>query len=302
MRYLYAMTISIGISRLSRPNSRYWAKLVQLMTMCNPPPDQPIQAELETKPALIEYMYANLKLQRVTLLIPSPLSYTVLNLLGCRLSISRVGAVVRRSARGISVKVAETTYGPSYLPGEVLRRHDGCTACRVCAQQIPPAAALTHGQRNQVVHETASEDPIAHGAGTSKAKAGEDLDGRAGLDALEEGRASVVEKIQDPDAGESLGHGVRENGAGGVRVHGLDLGGDIIELGEGIDGDEDVGKVQTGLVPEKHPHYALLACDCIERTRCESGRTTDAYVPNGVVRHEIHLNSMLAGLRRSLHE
>ena len=39
--------------------------------------------------------------------------------------------------------------------------------------------------------------------------------------------------------------------AGGTGVHRLDLGSNVIELGEAVDADEDIGKVETILVPEE---------------------------------------------------
>jgi len=50
---------------------------------------------------------------------------------------------------------------------------------------------------------------------------------------------------------------VCEDGASGVGVHRLDLGRDVVELGQGDDGDEDIGDVETTIVPEEHPHLTV---------------------------------------------
>ena len=81
------------------------------------------------------------------------------------------------------------------LPGEVLRRHNRCAARCICPQQSPPVSALTHCKRNQVIHEAAAEDPIAHCARPSEAESCQQFDHRVRFDVLGEGRASVVQKI-----------------------------------------------------------------------------------------------------------
>lgn len=143
------------------------------------------------------------------------------------------------------------------LPSEVLRRHNRCAARCICPQQSPPVSALTHCKRNQVIHEAAAEDPIAHCARASEAESCQHFDHRVRFDALEEGRASVVQKIEDTNAGKGLGYNVCEDGASGVGVHRLDLGRDVVELGQGVDGDEDIGDVETTIVPEEHPHLTV---------------------------------------------
>lgn len=64
-----------------------------------------------------------------------------------------------------------------------------------------------------------------------------------------------MEEVEDTDAGECLGDDVGEDGRGGVCVHGADFGGEVVELGEGVDGDEDVGDVEPFGVPEDHPGW-----------------------------------------------
>lgn len=64
-----------------------------------------------------------------------------------------------------------------------------------------------------------------------------------------------MQEVKDANAGKGFGHDVGEDGGGRVRVHGADLGGDVVELGQGVDGDEDVGDVEAFGVPENHPGW-----------------------------------------------
>lgn len=54
-----------------------------------------------------------------------------------------------------------------------------------------------------------------------------------------------MEEIEDTDTGEGLGNDVGENGAGGVGVHRWELRDNVVELGKGVDDDEDVGNVKS---------------------------------------------------------
>ena len=62
-----------------------------------------------------------------------------------------------------------------------------------------------------------------------------------------------MEEVENADAGEGFGHDVCEDRGGGARVHGAELGVDVIELGQGVDGHEGVADVEAVAVPEDHP-------------------------------------------------
>lgn len=62
-----------------------------------------------------------------------------------------------------------------------------------------------------------------------------------------------MQQIEDADAGEGLRVEVGEDGAGAAGVHGAELRDEVVELGEGVDGDEEVGELEVVAVPEDHP-------------------------------------------------
>ena len=184
-----------------------------------------------------------------------PELHLILNLLGRSGLVRGVVAIIRRSADSSVPRPnpqAPVTKSP-YLPGDILRPDNRRASHRIRAQQHSPATALTRGQGHQVVHHAATKDPVAHGAGGSKAEAGQDFDRQGRCGAFEEGGGGVVQEVENADAGEGLGDNVGEQGRGRVCVHGAEFGSYVVELGEGIDGDEDVGDVETFGVPEDHP-------------------------------------------------
>ena len=62
-----------------------------------------------------------------------------------------------------------------------------------------------------------------------------------------------MQEVEDADAREGLGDNVGEPVGSGGAVERLEGGGDIAQLGEGIDDDEDVGGLEIVGVPEEHP-------------------------------------------------
>jgi hypothetical protein len=62
-----------------------------------------------------------------------------------------------------------------------------------------------------------------------------------------------VQEIEAPDARESFGDDVREDGAPALGVHGPELRGDVPDLHDAVDPDEDVGGLKLLGVPEEHP-------------------------------------------------
>lgn len=103
-----------------------------------------------------------------------------------------------------------------------------------------------------------------------------------------------MEEIEDANTRKRLRDNVGQDGAGRFGVHGLDLGHDVEELGEGIDGDEDVGDVKAALVPEKHPCWTLSAFNpSIKRERAIR-RTADAHVAESIVGNKAHWMTMSA--------
>jgi hypothetical protein len=62
-----------------------------------------------------------------------------------------------------------------------------------------------------------------------------------------------VQEVQTPNARESLRDNVREDAAPALGVHGFQLGGDVPDLHDAVDPDEDVWGLEGFAVPEEHP-------------------------------------------------
>lgn len=62
-----------------------------------------------------------------------------------------------------------------------------------------------------------------------------------------------MDEIENTDAGERLGDDMSEDGGGGTGVHGKEFAEDIVELGQTVDNNEDVGDLQLLRIPEDHP-------------------------------------------------
>lgn len=62
-----------------------------------------------------------------------------------------------------------------------------------------------------------------------------------------------MEEIEDTDTSKSSGDNVGEDGARGLGIHGRELGEDIIQLGQAVDDDEEVGDFEMLAIPEDHP-------------------------------------------------
>lgn len=134
---------------------------------------------------------------------------------------------------------------------------------RIRAQQPRPPVpgpalrrvrVLPDRQRHKVVHQTATENPVAQRARNPKSDARQHLDeaARRQLARVVCG-GGVVQEVEDADAGEGLADDVGEEGRGGGGAEGGQARAHVGELGEGVDDDEDVGGAQVRGVPEEHP-------------------------------------------------
>ena len=81
----------------------------------------------------------------------------------------------------------------------------------ISAQQLAPPAALTHGQRNEIIHQAPSHDPVAGRSTEAETDTCQNLDqgGWCFVDKVRDG--CVVEEVKNADAGECLGNDVRED-------------------------------------------------------------------------------------------
>jgi len=149
--------------------------------------------------------------------------------------------------------------------------HNTSSADSIRAQQIAPAnitiLPLSHAQRNKIVNHTPAKDPIARSAQTSEAQTRSNLRPHRRLSTDEVRNARVVQEVQAADASEGLRDDVRQDAAPAPGVHGLELGGDVPQLHDAVDPDEDVGGLEGLAVPEEHPG-------------------ADADIADGVVGHE----------------
>ncbi len=106
-----------------------------------------------------------------------------------------------------------------------------------------------------------------------------------------------MEEIQNTDAGEGLGHDVGEDGAGGVGVHRGELGGNVVELGERVDDDEDVGDVEPLGVPEHHPGCQRVSPWILKKWENEAdgsgeNRTGNTEVSDAVIGYKVDCSSI----------
>jgi hypothetical protein len=135
---------------------------------------------------------------------------------------------------------------------------DNCssTDC-VSPEECAPATRLSNSKTNEVVHQASTKDPVGSSSSKTETNTGEGLDegGRVGVVARAGvvGGGSVVEEIKNTDTSESLGDDVGQDGRGRVCVHLAKAESTVVDLGEGVDDDEDVGDVETVCVPEECP-------------------------------------------------
>jgi hypothetical protein len=139
----------------------------------------------------------------------------------------------------------------------VPRTHNTSSTDSIRAQQVAPAnitiLPLSNAQRNKVVHHTSTKDPIARSAQASETQTRSNLRPNWRFSTNEVRNARVVQEIQDSNAGEGLRDDVRQDAAPALGVHGLELGGDVPQLHDAVDPDEDVGGLEGLAVPEEHP-------------------------------------------------
>ena len=68
-----------------------------------------------------------------------------------------------------------------------------------------------------------------------------------------------MQKVENADASKGLGDEMCKNRGSGVGVHGCKLGNQVVELGESVDGDEDVRYTEALRVPEDHPYCTWIS-------------------------------------------
>lgn len=95
---------------------------------------------------------------------------------------------------------------------------------------------------------------------------------------------SVVQQVQDTDPSESFADNMGQNGVCRVQVHWRETTKDVVQLGEGVDDDENVACLEVRRIPEDHPardaeisygveraevdhcaHCAILKCGLVTR-------------------------------------
>ena len=131
-----------------------------------------------------------------------------------------------------------------YLPREVPRGHNRCRAYRIGAKEISPASTLSDGQSHKVINQASTKDPITKGARQPETNSCENLDYGIGGFIFEIGYRAIMQEIKNTNTRKGLGDNVREDGGGRARIHGRKLGSDVVQLGERIDDNEDVGCFQ----------------------------------------------------------
>ena len=62
-----------------------------------------------------------------------------------------------------------------------------------------------------------------------------------------------MEEVENTNTSEGPGDNIGEDGARGLGVHGRKLGEDIVQLGQAVDHDKDVGYFELLGIPENHP-------------------------------------------------
>lgn len=62
-----------------------------------------------------------------------------------------------------------------------------------------------------------------------------------------------MEEVKNADTGKGLGNNMGEDGARGLGIHGCEPAEDIVQLGQAIDDDEEVGDLELLGIPEYHP-------------------------------------------------
>ena len=115
-----------------------------------------------------------------------------------------------------------------------------CISPKKCA----PAACLSDSKPNKVIHQAATEDPVGRGSTKTETDTREDLDevGRVRVVARSSVvcSRSVVKEVKHADTSKGLGDDVGQDGRGRVCVHLAEAESAVIDLGEGVDDDEDV--------------------------------------------------------------
>ena len=62
-----------------------------------------------------------------------------------------------------------------------------------------------------------------------------------------------MEEVKNTDTSKSSGDDIGEDGARGLGIHRWELGEDIVQLGQAVDDDENVGDLELLSIPEDHP-------------------------------------------------
>lgn len=77
-----------------------------------------------------------------------------------------------------------------------------------------------------------------------------------------------MQEIKDANAGECFGNDMGKDRGGRAGVHRCELGDHVVELGESVDGDEDLRDIEPFRVPEDHPGCCTLNLRADHRKRC----------------------------------
>lgn len=156
----------------------------------------------------------------------------------------------------ISAESPSRTITPC-LPNPVLRCHNtGCTNS-ISTQQITPSClantSLSHSQSHKIVHQASSKDPITRTGQCTKSDTGQNLNHRWWALMVEICDGAVVQHVENTDSSKRLGDDVGENWGSGFGVHWGLATKYVVELGEWVDQNEDVGGLECGGIPEYHP-------------------------------------------------
>ena len=95
-----------------------------------------------------------------------------------------------------------------------------------------------------------------------------------------------MEEVKNADTSKSPRDDVREDGARRFGIHGLEPGEDIVQLGQAVDDDENVGDFELRRVPKYHPSCEILADG--SRARMVEKHTTNTDVAESIIGHKVN--------------
>ena len=157
----------------------------------------------------------------------------------------------------VPIRLADFSFIASHLLQIIPRAHNPSSAHSISSQQIAPPLIpilpLPHRQRHKIINHTPPENPIAPSTQPRESQPRRNLRPQRHALAHKVRHTSIVQEVQTPDSRESFGDNVCEDAAPALGVHRLQLGGDVPDLHDAIDPDEDVGGLEGLAVPEEHP-------------------------------------------------